>query len=140
MSKNRNNVNNVNNENTAPVNPEVDEEVKAAEAAPQTEDDKPADPAPEVEKKDGIFKKAKAKVSKVWNEGFETPPFKDVVKKVVTAVGVAAAGAATAIVVIGKINSDNGECNDQYMLEESSGRNDPDFETTFEEDVPEDEE
>ena len=133
MSK-KYNVNNVNNENTA-VNPEVDEEVKAAEAAPQTEDDKPADPAPEVVEKEGFFKRAKTKVSKAYNEGITLPPIKTVVKTI----GIAAAGAAAAVLVIAKVR-DGGE-DDFYALEEHGPEEIPEvLEATFEADVPEAEE
>lgn len=136
MSKNRNNVNNVN-VNTEPVNPEVAEEVKAAEAAPQTEDNKQADPAPEVveEEKVGFFKKAKKKVSKAYNEGITLPPIKTVVKTI----GIAAAGAAAAVLVIAKVR-DGGE-DDFYALEDHSPEEIPEtLEATFEADVLETEE
>lgn len=134
MSKNRNNVNNVN-VNTEPVNPEVAEEVKAAEAAPQTEDNKQADPAPEVVEKIGVFKKAKTKLSKAYNEGITLPPIKTVVKTI----GIAAAGAAAAVLVIAKVR-DGGE-DDFYALEEHSPEEIPEtLEATFEADVLETEE
>ena len=137
MSKNRNNVNN-RNVNTNPVEPEVAEEVKAVDTAPQTEEDnKPADPAPEVveEKKVGFFKKAKTKVSKAYNEGITLPPIKTVVKTI----GIAAAGAAAAVLVIAKVR-DGGE-DDFYALEDHSPEEIPEtLEATFEADVPEAEE
>jgi hypothetical protein len=123
------------NVNTDPVNPEVDEEM-AASAATQTEDNKPADPAPEVvEEKVGFFKKAKTKVSKAYNEGITLPPIKTVVKTI----GIAAAGAAAAVLVIAKVR-DGGE-DDVYALEDHSPEEIPEvLEATFEADVPEAEE
>lgn len=128
------NANNVN-ENTNLVDLEVYEE-KAASAATQTEDDKPADPAPEVvEEKVGFFKKAKTKVSKAYNEGITLPPIKTVVKTI----GIAAAGAAAAVLVIAKVR-DGGE-DDCYALEDHSPEEIPEvLEATFEADVPEAEE
>lgn len=126
-------VNENENVNTNPVNPEVDEET--AEAVAQTEDDKPADPAPEVVEKVGFFKKAKTKVSKAYNEGITLPPIKTVVKTI----GIAAAGAAAAVLVIAKVR-DGGE-DDFYALEDHSPEEIPEvLEATFEADVPEDEE
>lgn len=123
------------NENTNPVNPEVVEE-EAVDAATQTEDNKPADPAPEVvEEKVGFFKKAKTKVSKAYNEGITLPPIKTVVKTI----GIAAAGAAAAVLVIAKVR--NGEEDEFYALEDRSPEDIPEpIETTFEEDIPETEE
>lgn len=132
MSKDRNNVNNV---NTDPGNPEVAEELEAASAATQTEDNKPADPAPEVVEKVGFFKKAKTKISKAYNEGITLPPIKTVVKTV----GIAAAGAAAAVLVIAKVR-DGGE-DEFYTLEDHSPEEIPEtIEATFEEDIPEAEE
>ena len=129
------NVNNVN-ENTNPVNPEVDEEAKAADAATQTEDNKSEDPTPEVvEEKVGFFKKAKTKVSKAYNEGITLPPIKTVVKTL----GIAAVGAAVAGLVIAKVR--DGGADDFYTLEDHSPEEIPEVpEATFEADVPEVEE
>lgn len=123
------------NENTNPVNPEVVEE-EAADAATQTEDNKPADPAPEVvEEKVGFFKKAKTKVSKAYNEGITLPPIKTVVKTI----GIAAAGAAAAVLVIAKVR--NGEEDEFYALEDHRQEEILDaLETAIETDVPETEE
>ena len=133
-NRNRNNVNN-GIENTTPVNPEVAGEEVTAEAAPQTEGSEPENTAPEVvEKKEGKLKKIGRKISKAYNEGITLPPIKTVVKTV----GIAAAGAAAAVLVIAKVRNGDEVYDDRFALEDSSDST-PDFEATFE-DVPEAEE
>ena len=121
-------------ENTASVNPEVVGEEGAANAAPQVEDNAPVEQA--VVEKDGFFKKIKKKVkktkkkiSKAYNEGITLPPIKTVVKTI----GVAAAGAAAAVLVIAKLNGGS-EYDDSYALETSNDE-EPEFEATFEEEA-----
>ena len=114
-------------ENTASVNPEVVGEDGAANAAPQVEDNTPVEQA--VVEKEGFFKKTKKKMSKAYNEGITLPP----IKTVVNTVGVAAAGAAAAILVIAKLNGGS-EYDDSYALE-TSNEKEPEFEAIFEEEV-----
>ena len=89
----------------------------------------------EDEKKPGFFKRTRMKASKVYNEGVELPPLKNVVKGVVKTLAIAAAGAGATMLVLSKLKNDDAMDEDGYTFDTSDG-SEPEEKPVLEFEIP----